>query len=176
MNLTRKVKIEGTSLYYSSSVASLKDKLLPCCHRPEYTASSRKFSICHRHDCYRLWFCTNSTFLWWVDKTAGISIDWEESFLPWSPSHWTGTKTQNLAEKHLEKIILSRERKPCLFQLQAEIDSLAKSPGQAIKGWFSSSWTLHGGNIMWYTLKVRKLQIFEDICYRLQTLYFYILK
>lgn len=115
-SFTRKVKRRGTNSYYNSSVASLKDKLRSWCHKLEYIVCSRKFCICQmQYDCYRVWFCCNSLLLWWVDGTARISFDWEKSCLPWSPSHWTGTKAQNLAagqhEKHLKILTHLREMK-----------------------------------------------------------------
>lgn len=87
--------------------------------------------------------------------------------------HHTGLgPRQNLAENHIEKIILFRERKPCLFQLQAEKDS-GQVSRTCYKELFQQQLDFTWSKYNVIHPKIRKLQTFEDICYRLQILYFY---
>lgn len=75
-------------------------------------------------------------------------------------------------KKKIEKDILLVVLKNLFFFCSKQY-SMARSPRHIIKGCFSCSWTFYGGNVMWYTLKVRNYQIFKDICYRLHAFLYY---
>lgn len=179
-SFTRKVKREGTSSYFSSSAASLKDKPLSWCHRLKYTASSRK-SVFVTGSMIVIYFDIVATvpFLgelteqqeYLLTEKKAASLDLHHIGLGPRLKIWQLEKSWKTPRK-----THSVERDENFVYFISKHYSLAKSPGHAIKDCFSGSWTLCGGNIMWYALEVRNHQIFEDICYRLRTLCYYVLR